>query len=329
MQTQQTNGGWHAPSLYEEVVYFAQSYDRGEPRIKIGYGKSPRLEGHESYGLEYLAVVPAGYAEEQNLHRHFAHLSVKLGRGKEWFLPSDDLTDYILWLLATGRAARTYNEAIKLPRSPYSSWAPGHQCKYAVQPDGQMTIFDKLPLIERARYAHEDAMLSSVSDDWYTPPQWIALAREVMGSIDLDPASCHEANAKYVKASKWYDIVRNGLDLNNPWNGNVWLNPPYGRGENSASSFVSRLCNEYRSGAVKQAITCLNVASMGALWFQNWLPALSPSHLVARGRVNFLPPASLVKESAAATGRVFTYIGPNAQKFAETFGPHGLLLRQA
>ena len=61
------------------------------------------------------------------------------------------------------------------------------------------------------------------SDEWYTPPEVIKDARRVMGSIDTDPASSRVAQ-KVVQASiAWLA----GEGLENPWVGNVWLNPPF------------------------------------------------------------------------------------------------------
>ncbi len=62
------------------------------------------------------------------------------------------------------------------------------------------------------------------SNEWYTPSKYIEAAREVMGEIDLDPASSDLAN-QTVKASMYYSQQEDGLIL--PWHGNCWINPPY------------------------------------------------------------------------------------------------------
>src|ERR1700704_1062136 len=96
------------------------------------------------------------------------------------------------------------------------------------------------------------------STEWYTPPKYIEAAREVMGAIDLDPASCAAAN-RIVKATAYYTREQNGLDQS--WTGRVWLNPPYGRTakmeatrKSTIGLFVERLLQFYESGEVTQAI---------------------------------------------------------------------------
>jgi len=50
----------------------------------------------------------------------------------------------------------------------------------------------------------------SVDRNWYTPELYIEMAREVMGGIDLDPASDEEAQ-KVVKAERFFDKEADGL----------------------------------------------------------------------------------------------------------------------
>lgn len=61
------------------------------------------------------------------------------------------------------------------------------------------------------------------TSEWYTPPDIVEAAREWLGAIDLDPASCAAAQAT-VQAATWYDAERDGLAP--VWAGCVFLNPP-------------------------------------------------------------------------------------------------------
>jgi len=105
----------------------------------------------------------------------------------------------------------------------------------------------------------------SESNDWQTPEYIVNPARELMGGIDLDPASCLVAN-ETIKAKRIYDVADNGLTK--LWSGKVFLNPPGGKlkwngeewipvlrgpGESSARIWWQILANQYESGAIDQA----------------------------------------------------------------------------
>src|SRR5690242_14606876 len=89
--------------------------------------------------------------------------------------------------------------------------------------------------------AHQLVNQDSGNSEWFTPPHIIEAAREVMGSIDLDPASCEAAN-QVVKAKHFYTKENDGLLL--PWYGNVWLNHPFSRAGNR--KWIKKLCESYQ-----------------------------------------------------------------------------------
>lgn len=77
-------------------------------------------------------------------------------------------------------------------------------------------------------------------DEWMTPPHVIARARNFFdGNIDLDPASSDIAQ-QYVQAYEYYTLENSSLNV--PWRGNIWLNPPYSRG--NVDTFVTKVINE-------------------------------------------------------------------------------------
>lgn len=67
--------------------------------------------------------------------------------------------------------------------------------------------------------------MGDVNSNWHTPLDILTRARTVLGTIDLDPASCAEANER-VGAAVYYSP--DGIDGTRTlaWPGNVWLNPP-------------------------------------------------------------------------------------------------------
>ena len=79
--------------------------------------------------------------------------------------------------------------------------------------------------------------------------EYVAAARDVMGGIDLDPASCEVAQAT-VQAGRFFSKEQDGLAQ--PWHGRVWLNPPFEAAV--IAPFVAKLLADYQAGAVEQAV---------------------------------------------------------------------------
>lgn len=159
------------------------------------------------------------------------------------------------------------------------------------------------------------------NDDWITP-MWIAdAARRVMGRIDLDPASSHEAN-EIIQADHYYTKHTDGLNDANEWTGNVWLNPPYS--QPACRNFCNRLHNEYENQAVDQALLLLNNGTE-TVYMQNLL--VHYPFVLLQGRVSFLSP-HLEAVKGNRQGQIMFYLGPHEDRFIDTFSDYGNVCRR-
>lgn len=140
------------------------------------------------------------------------------------------------------------------------------------------------------------------NSEWYTPKEIIEAAREALGVIDLDPASCAMAQ-RVVRAKTFYTRADNGLSL--PWHGCVWLNPPYGRGV--IESFVAKLLSCLHERYVPRAI-CLTNNCTETQWWQE-LAAAAEAVCFPRGRVRFWGP--LERNNSPTQGQsIFLFAQP-------------------
>jgi len=166
----------------------------------------------------------------------------------------------------------------------------------------------------KTKGAHVGA--NSGDNEWYTPAEYIAAARLVMGSIDLDPASTKEAN-EVVAAGTYYTAADDTLNL--PWGGRVWMNPPYARP--LIDHFCAKLTEEYAAGNVKQAITLTNNATETG-WFHA-LAEVGAAICFPRHRVKFWHPR---KEAVPLQGQAAFYLGEDIGAFRREFLQFGFVV---
>jgi hypothetical protein len=170
-------------------------------------------------------------------------------------------------------------------------------------------------------FGREHAPLDNLKGgvEWYTPLAWIERARTAMGSIDLDPASCEFAQQRFVKATEWFDIERNGLAQ--PWRGNVFLNPPYARGV--IDEFVDKLIAERTN--YTQAIVLVDNRSDTA-WFHQ-LCGIASAVALPKGRIGFYSDNPDAR-APSVWGSAFVYVGDRLGAFAAAFSSC-LILQEA
>lgn len=159
------------------------------------------------------------------------------------------------------------------------------------------------------------------TNEWYTPTRYLEGARAVMGGIELDVASCAEANL-LVQATRYFTEQENGL-LQAWWGRSVWCNPPYARTATYRSgirAWVDKALQAYQGGAIGQAILLLTT-EVNAAWFQPLYayPICFPDH-----RVKFRAPKKDRRGIYSHMfGTCFVYLGPHTTLFAEVFGQFG------
>jgi len=156
---------------------------------------------------------------------------------------------------------------------------------------------------------------SSATPEWYTPREIVDAARDVLGFIELDPASCVEANLT-VRAEQIYTAADDGLRQD--WQAaSVWLNPPYGKeaGKSLQGLWSHHLGNEYRARRVGAACLLVN-AMTGNKWFA---PLWAYPLCFLSSRVHFVAPAGSGLKDQPTHSSVVAYMGPQPETFAERF----------
>jgi ParB family chromosome partitioning protein len=160
---------------------------------------------------------------------------------------------------------------------------------------------------------------NSGENEWYTPSVIIGAAREVLGGIALDPASCAEAN-EVVQADRYYDAETNGLMQ--PWVGTVWLNPPYS--QPLIAQFVNKLLAERDN--IKAAITLTNNGTETG--YGQSLLALCDAVCFPDKRIKFTN-GDGESTGSPLQGQMICYFGSDRDRFRQCFQFRGRVLYDA
>jgi phage N-6-adenine-methyltransferase len=176
------------------------------------------------------------------------------------------------------------------------------------------------------------------SNEWYTPSKYIEVARQVMGGITLDPASCELAN-ETVKAEHYYTKEDNGLAQR--WYGNVWLNPPYARDNSKPNGqksgirhWVEKMIDTYETGETDQIIALLTTQT-NTTWFRPlWnYPICFVDHnlrfFTPHGRSTKSDPSKAGwKTDGHIYGTILVYLGEYEHSFINIFSQFGTIAKR-
>ncbi len=151
-----------------------------------------------------------------------------------------------------------------------------------------------------------NAQHSNKSCHHYTPLEWINRAIATMGSIDTDP--CTDYNAVYKAQRSCY-----AQGETQPWNGNVFCNPPGTRG--LPRKFFDRCCAHALDG---NQVIYLAYSIEQLVWIQDF--GIEMEICIPRKRIAFLNKKG-DPQGSPTHGNAFIYLGnfDGATRFRRNF----------
>lgn len=138
-----------------------------------------------------------------------------------------------------------------------------------------------------------------LTDVWLTPPHIL----DALGAFDLDPCAASEPRP-WPTAARHIALPDDGLSA--PWNGRVWLNPPYGR---EARTWIARLADHGYG-------TALTFARTETSWFVNHVWRRASGLLFLHGRVRFCRVDGQAADNAGAPSVLVAYGAIDARQLA-------------
>lgn len=163
---------------------------------------------------------------------------------------------------------------------------------------------------------------SSASVEHYTPSDIVERARLCLGEIDLDPASCEEAN-QIVKANSFLGKEDDGFSRN--WHGRVFLNPPGGRmigNKSSQKEWYWKLAREYLMGRVESGVfVAFSVELLQTTQVNVPTDLIPPARLpfcIPKRRVAYVTPGGKTGKSPPHSSAIL-FIGSQKEQFKACF----------
>jgi hypothetical protein len=281
-------------------------------RAQLMQGQFSRVE------LFLLAAVrTARPSIEKQLHNYFAGLAADVN-STETFLAAPELIEYINWLRQQWWTTLDYDDTPDdIPDTP--EWFPADDRRVPLEssdPAVLLQVYDVHGSLAGTIWSALSTP-TPIGNDYYTPKHLVDAAREAMDGIDLDPASHWMANRVH-KIPKYYHLGRRAED--NPWEGRVWLNPPYG---NNAPWFA-QILQHWDSGQVTQLCMLSPVWVFSAAQARSVIDRSSAMMLLS-------PTPTFWGEPHGKTGtnhpHAILYMGSRPEEFKAAFGPYGIPMR--
>lgn len=311
---------FHARPQNSIVVYFAGTSDG--LKVKVGISNSvdgaiKRIADHDKLAATWgCSVDPLVLLwSEKTLEDEIK----KYWRGKrsfneydEWFNADEEVRGYLRWLCAVLGVADDFDELRAAPHIHSQNIIPSKD---------RILSSTSLSLCMPGDDVWKDVVGDKITeDDYHTNYRVIECAREVMGHIDLDPASCRRAN-KTVKADKIFTAYTNGLL--HEWRGRIWLNPPFGQWK----VWVPHILAQMQSGGVEQICIYAPTASISQSSIVK-MSQIDHSLCILAGRAIAKCGGPKGDGKTSTDGAAIYYYGNSHEKFDEVFGKIGTVYRR-
>ena len=139
---------------------------------------------------------------------------------------------------------------------------------------------------------------SSQNVDWYTPPH---VFEALNMDFDLDP--CSPPTERYKTRARNHYVLPDNDGLKDPWFGEVWLNPPYGRG---IDKWIEKMYQH------NQGVVLVHVSALPNRWFHKYFDRYKAICFV-KGRINFINGLGQ-KNGAPAHGQMLIAFGDKGKE---------------
>jgi phage N-6-adenine-methyltransferase len=150
--------------------------------------------------------------------------------------------------------------------------------------------------------AHDRRVMHSTGkDDWATPWPLFKALDERFG-FNFDAA----ASPENAKCERFLTAEQDALVM--PWEGRVWLNPPYSR---DVGKWVERAYLQATTNYAVELVACLLYARTDTRWWHGYVMAYASEVIFLRGRVTFVgAPAPSPAPSAVVVFRRHVPVRP-------------------